>query len=351
MDTPESAIAACLRKQAGWCELLGSSLYAFLLEQAAADVEIYGPCWDVLRGHDSDPSGSALALRFMGAVHRVVLVGMAPELARHYPSMNGTPELRECWLAFRATVARHVELLREWICRPVQTNEVGRCAALIGGFLLVAHESNLPLRLIEIGSSAGLNLRWDHYYYEAGGAKWGDPASPVHLTGAFAAGSPPLDVAARVIERRGCDLSPVDPESEEGQLTLLSFVWADQSSRLAGMRGAMEVARKVQARVEMADAAQWLDRNLSSIRRGAATVVFHSIVAQYMSESGYKQVVDVLSRAGKAANKGAPLAWLRMEPGSRQADVRLTIWPEGEERIIATTSFHGRDIRWLIPEK
>ena len=108
----------------------------------------------------------------MGAVHRVVLVGMAPELARHYPSMNGTPELTECWPAFRATVARHVALLREWICRPVQTNEVGRCAALIGGFLLVARESNLPLRLLEIGSSAGLNLRWDHYFYEAGGAKW-----------------------------------------------------------------------------------------------------------------------------------------------------------------------------------
>ena len=148
----------------------------------------------------------------------------------------------------------------------------------------------------------------------------GDPASSVHLTGAFAAGSPPFDVPASVIERRGCDLSPVDTESEEGRLTLLSFVWA----------------------------AQWLDRNLSSVVPGAATVVFHSIVAPYMSESSYKQLVDVLSRAGKAATKAAPLAWLRMEPGSAQADVRLTIWPEGEERIIATTSFHGRDIRWLV---
>jgi hypothetical protein len=327
---------------------LSSSLYAFLLKQAAADVEICGPCWDVLRGHDSDAGGSALALRFMAAVHRVVLMGMAPELARHYPSMNGTPEVTDCWLAFRATVARHVELLREWICRPVQTNEVGRCAALIGGFLLVARESKLPLRLLEIGSSAGLNLRWDHYYYEAGGAKWGDPASPVHLTGAFAAGSPPFDVAARVIERRGCDLNPVDLKSEEGKLTLLSFVWADQSSRFAGIRGAMKVASEVQVCVEMADAVRWLDRNLSSVSPGAATVVFHSIVTPYMSKSGYKQLVDILSRAGNAANKTAPLAWLRMEPGRDQADVRLTVWPEGDERVVATASFHGRDIRWLV---
>jgi len=54
-----------------------------------------------------------------------------------------------------------------------------------------------------------------------------------------------------------------------------------------------------------------------------------------------------LHRAGDAANKAAPLAWLRMEPGGEQAEVRLTTWPGGEERILATTSFHGRDIRWL----
>jgi hypothetical protein len=345
----ESIIAACFRKQAEWCQVLGSSLYAFLLEQAATDVEICGPCWDVVSGQDSDPISSALALRFMAAVHRIVLAGMAPELARYYPSMDGTPELTKCWLAFRTTVARDVELLREWIRRPVQTNEVGRCAALIGGFLLIARESNLPLRLLEIGSSAGLNLRWDHYYYEAGGAKWGDPASPVHLTGGFAAGaSPPFDVAARVIERRGCDLSPVEPDSDDGKLTLLSFVWPDQSSRFAKLRGALEVARRVQARVDTSDATQWLDRNLSIVNPGAATVVFHSIVAQYLSESDYKQLVDILNRAGHAASKTAPLAWLRMEPGADQADVRLTIWPDGKERIIATTSFHGRDIRWLV---
>jgi hypothetical protein len=262
--------------------------------------------------------------------------------------MHGTPVLPDCWPAFRATVGHHHELLREWIRYPVQTNEVGRCAALIGGFLLVARESNLPLRLFEIGSSAGLNLRWDHYYYEAGSAKWGDPSSPVHLTGAFVAGAPPFDVAATVIERHGCDLSPVDLHSDAGKLTLLSFVWADQRSRLAALRGALEVALRVQAPVEKADAAEWLDRTLADVNPGAATVVFHSIVAQYMTESSHNHLADVLRRAGSAANKAAPLAWLRMEPGADQAEVRLTMWPGGEERILAATSFHGRDIRWLL---
>jgi hypothetical protein len=344
MNSPESTVVAALRTQAEWCKVLGSGLYTFLLEKTAEDIERHGPCWDVLRGQDF---GAAVALRFMGAVHRVVLAGMAPELARHYPSMQGTPELPECWPAFRNTVAHHAELLREWVRAPVQTNEVARCAALIGGFLLVARETNLPLRLLELGSSAGLNLRWDHYYYEAGSETWGDPASPVHLTGAFTAGSPPFDVAAKVVDRRGCDLSPVDPESEAGKLTLLSFVWADQPYRLAALRGALEVAHKVQAPVEKTDAGPWLDRQLSSVEPGAATVVFHSIVAQYMSESSHTQLVNVLRRAGDAATKAAPLAWLRMEPGGDQADVRLTTWPGRKERILATASFHGRDIHWL----
>jgi hypothetical protein len=345
-DGSSSGIAASLRRQAEWCRRLGSSLYAFLLEHTAADVEARGPCWDVL--HDLNISeGSAPGLRFMGAVHRIVLSGLAPELALYYPSMGGTPATTTCWDVFRITVATQTELLREWCGRPVQTNEVARSAALIGGFLVVARESNLPLRIFEIGSSAGLNLRWDHFYYEAEGKTWGDPASPVRLVGSFDAGSPPFDVVARISERCGCDLSPVDPGSEDGRLTLLSYVWADQKDRLDTLRGALQVAHKVPARIEQADGGAWVERNLSTQRPGAATVVFHSIVAQYMGENSYKHMVQVLRQAGAAATKTAPLAWLRMEPGGEQAEVRLTTWPEERERTLAATSFHGRGIRWL----
>ena len=130
MNNAESRLIASLQKQAEWSERLGSPLYAFLLDNAAGDFEACGPCWDVLRDQDLT-EGSAPGLRFMGAVHRLVLSGMAPELARHYPSMGGVPELTQCWQVFRTTVARHEELLREWCRRPVQTNEVARSAALI----------------------------------------------------------------------------------------------------------------------------------------------------------------------------------------------------------------------------
>ena len=140
-----------------------------------------GPTARILGGHEDDPAGSALALRFLGAVHRIALEGRAERLARHYPSAGGKPEPDEVWDDFAATFTEHSDELEAAVDRPVQTNEPGRCAALIGGFLEVAHRCGPELRVFEVGSSAGLNLRWDRYRYEARGETWGPADSPVRL--------------------------------------------------------------------------------------------------------------------------------------------------------------------------
>lgn len=351
MTEAQSTIARRLRRQAESCLRLGSPLYHTLLEQAADDVLRGGPCWMVLKGHDSDPAGSVLALRFMGGVHRLVLEGQATELARYYPSVGGDAPRDQAWPAFCNTVAQHGDALRESMGRSVQTNEVGRCAALLGGFLLVAQRTRLPLRLLEIGASAGLNLRWDYYRYETEGAAWGDPDSPMRMDMELPEGKPPVGITAEVVERRGCDVSPVDPCSTEGRLTLMSYIWADQVHRFERLRGAIEVAQKVAAVVEQANAPDWLAAQLSHTTPGIATVVFHSIVMQYLTEAGREHVRRALERAGESATVAAPLAWLRMEPGGAFAQVRLTIWPGGEERLLATAGYHGPPVRWLNSEK
>jgi hypothetical protein len=55
-------------------------------------------------------------------------------------------------------------------------------------------------------------------------------------------------------------------------------------------------------------------------------------------------VTKVIEDAGGRATSEAPLAWLSMEAGADQADIHLTIWPGGERRLIARSSFHGRDV-------
>ena len=301
----------------------------------------------MLEGHEDDPRGSALALRFLGAVHRLVLEGRVPALARHYPSAGGEAGLEGAWAVFRDTLEQHRDVVRALLRSPVQTNEVGRSAALLGGFLLVARETGLPLRLLELGASAGLNLRWDHYRYEQGSAGWGERASPVRLVDVFPDGLPPGRRRCRVVERAGCDTLPIDPGTPEGQLTLLTYVWPDQRERIALLRGALEVARRVPAAIDAAGAPAWLATRLAAPAAGVASVVFHSIVMQYLSAADRRSVASLLAQAGRRATAAAPLAWLRMEPGGEQAEVHLTLWPGGTERLIASAGFHGRPVRWL----
>ena len=173
-ETPQEAIATQLQWQADACRMIGSELYAGLLERAAADVAERGPTWDVLRGHEEDHRFSVLGLRLLGGVNRLVLSEREPDLADAYSAGN----VPAAWDRLRDVLRRNAAELRDSLDLPVQTNEVGRCAALLFGFLSVAGETRLPLRLLEVGASAGLNLRWDRFCYVANGFSWGPEASP-----------------------------------------------------------------------------------------------------------------------------------------------------------------------------
>jgi hypothetical protein len=242
---------------------------------------------------------------------------------------------------------RDAESVRLLLERPVQTNEVRRSRALLGGFLHIARESRLPLSLLEVGASAGLDLRWDHFRYEIGGQAWGDPASPVCLRNGFEGAFPSLNVRADVIARRGCDARPIDPLTSEGRLTLLSYIWADQIERIARLEAAIKVAARVPAQLDRADAAEWLEARLREDVPGVARIVYHSIVLQYLTDEGRERLRRVIREAGDQATRTAPLAWLRMEPSGDHADVCLTVWPEGEERLLARAGYHGEIVQWL----
>ena len=124
--------ARSFRRQGALCLSLGSPLYAELLERAGRDIEERGPCWAVLEAARPTTVGAddALPLRFMAGIHRLVLAGDAPSLARHFPSAGGTVG-DDPWSAFSEAVSTNIDALRDALRRPVQTNEVRRCAALV----------------------------------------------------------------------------------------------------------------------------------------------------------------------------------------------------------------------------
>jgi hypothetical protein len=334
-----------IRWQAAACDELGSPMYGELLRLVADDNELGGQTVQVLRGHENDPGPSALALRLLGSVHRLVLAGEVPELAVFYPSVGGEWDPVLGWEAFEQVLESHREEIRLGLEQPPQTNEVGRATALMGGLLHL--ERRLPVRLFEIGASAGLNLRADHFAYDGGA---GRPDSPVRLTGAWQgrALTPWPDLS--VVEREGSDIAPVDPVSENGALVLTSYVWPDQDERLARLRGALAIARQVPATVHREDAVSFL-RSLD-LADGTATVLWHSVMWQYLAPADRRAAGEAIEALGDSATATAPFAHLYLEPVRPSAEeahqflVVLQTWPSREERTLGTAAPHGIPVVW-----
>jgi hypothetical protein len=339
-----SVVEAMRWQRAGFdIPAMASPLYAAVLDAMIDDHEAGGRTAQVFA---HIPAGlelidDAIVLRVMGALHRVVLRGEAPGLARWYPTAGGSFSPGDDVRAdVVAAVDQHFDALVAGLDEGVQTNEVGRCAALAVGFCELLRRYRKPLRLLEIGSSAGLNLRWDRWRYESGGTASGPEDAPLRFAGDVYERPPHPDVSTpggpAVVERRGCDRSPIDPTTEAGRLLLRSFVWPDQAERYARLDAAIAVAREVPATVDRADAGEWLEARLAEPAGDATTVVYHSIVWQYLPPESQARA--------RAAIESSGVAWLRLEPfdSPTKAEVRLRV--EGEERSVARSGFHGRPV-------
>lgn len=340
-----------LRRQVERCRP-SSPLYAALLDQLAADAESGGITAMLLGPYAEEPVSTVPGLRLLGAVHRLVLEGRLPRLAVYYPTMGGTAPPEQAWPAFHRALVEHADELRPLIAAPVQTNETGRSALLYGGALVVAATTGLPVRLLEIGASAGLNLRMDRFAYRVRGELLGDPDSPLVLDEPWE-GVPAIPPGARlqVVERRGCDPLPIDPATPEGAVRLASLIWADPG-RAERLRAAIAVAEQVPATVDTASADEWLAERLAEPVPGTATVVWHSVVRQYVPPARWRRVGEVLDRAGGFATVDTPLAHLAFEPeitlDEYEFALRLTLWPGGRTETLATARGHGTPVRWRM---
>jgi hypothetical protein len=325
-------------------------MYASLLNGLLADYLAGGFTAEILEGVSDTPLHDATPLRYLAVAHRLALEGRAPALAALYPSCGGHWDGQDITDVFLSVVATNRGEFVRGVQRRVQTNEVGRAPVLVCGFALLAARHRAPLDILEIGSSAGLLSRWDHYLYDTGDTCLGDPASPLRFGPEWWKGpKPALDVRIDIARKRAVDLSPIDVGTDEGRTAMLSFVWPDQLDRIERLRAALDIAARTPFTVEQGDAGEWLREQLrDGGPRRATTVVFHSIVWQYLPRQTKDGVRAALAHAGSKATTESPLAWLRMEPATADyAELRLTTWPTGEQELLAQVGYHGADIRWV----
>src|SRR5207244_5090586 len=126
----------------------------------------------------------------------------------------------------------------------------------------------------EMGSSGGLILRLDSYWYEQGGQGWGGAGSPVRFVDLWDGGAPPFAAGAVIADRRGCDRDPVDVSTAAGGLTTLSYVWPEPADRFQRMRDAIALAAVNPVTIDRAEASEWLPAQLHRRPSGTALVVF-----------------------------------------------------------------------------
>ncbi|MGN6557513.1 MAG: DUF2332 family protein, partial [Solirubrobacterales bacterium] len=124
-------------------------------------------------------------------------------------------------------------------------------------------------------------------------------------------------------------------------------IWPDPPGRIERVCAALEITGTRRVEVEQASAAAWAERVLREPAPGRATVLFHSIVEQYLNREELIAFHHFIREAGKRATPAAPLAWLRMEPDGDRAGVWLTLWPGGEDRLLARAGYHGTPVELL----
>ena len=203
--------------------------------------------------------------------------------ARH---LFGTPA---GWDPFRRCILEGKDALRAaMLARSTQTNEPGRCAAL----LPVLAGLPEPLALLEVGASAGLCLLPDFYAYDYGGAILRPEArrlTPPVFPCVVNAATPVPARLPRVVWRAGLDLKPVDL-SDPGEMGWLeALVWPEQTGRLARLRAAIKIATEQKPRLVKGDLRTDLAALAREAPKDATLVIFHTAVLPYVSSAAERE--------------------------------------------------------------
>ena len=339
-----STLADRMRAHAG----KDQHLYAELMRAMADDWESGGPVRRICSGWEDAPEGAVVQLRLLAGLFRIVLTGRAPELVPFYPCLGGTAPPQAAWPVVRSVLAAHEDELHDALETAPQTNEVGRSTALLVGLFEAVRRSGLRrIRLLEPGASAGLNLLVDRFRFVTQTWAYGPVNSALIFHGGVVGVVQPETFI--VIDRRGCDLAPVDPSTSPGQLRLRSFVWPFDLERHERLTAALSIASEHHVVVDESPAGEWLEGQLSvPTADDTLTVVWQSVTALYWPAGERTRV----KRAIDAARGNRLVAHIAMEHtlGDERGGAMLTLTGlPGRDDVmtLARVHDHGRPVTLL----
>lgn len=288
----------------------------------------------------------------LAALHLLALEGH-PVLGPLYDGVRrGRPRpIDEMVAAVVGALESDSDLVRAQLHRSTQTNEPGR-SAVLQAVLRVAVPGATRLNLVDVGTSAGINLFLDEFPVAAR-----DDANPLTLV---CDDTGPVDRTAplpEIVTRTGIDLNPLDLSNPEDQRWLEACVWPEERRRFERMDAVIRARPSwPPVTILQGDALERLDDALAQGERGVATVVMNTWFAAYLSREAQAAYYERLTRLCR----GGGVAWISIElpvavrwprapgtttPPHEGATQVLVTRPGAEPEHYGWCHHHGR---WLV---
>jgi hypothetical protein len=337
--------------------LKDSPLYSELWEHLKDDAEILA----FVNLVDKDQPN---LVTFFAAVNFLLLGEPHHPLALYYPYLHqkSTPPLSEAYPYFREFVLTHATQLHTLLpSARLQTNETTRCTNLLPAFVLAYRRGgHRPLNMIEIGSSAGLNLLWNRYSYRYSSALTtedilvGDRSSPVQIRCELVGPHlPPLPETALppVASCQGIEIFPRDIQNEEDMRWVRAAIWPEERARHQVLDAAISFARQEHFHLHQGDACDLLPALLEAIPEQHTAVVWSSFAVN----QGPVEVKEQIERQLREASNRIPIYRVALEFAlEKQAEGPRLEWLEYQDgqmvkqEMLARCAVHGERMTWLL---
>lgn len=322
-----------------------SPLYASLTDEIVKDDELLGLCEYIRPGQ---PAPNML----LGAVHYLLLKNVHHPLSNYYASI--TPYVKDVKDAF-PLFKKFCSLYREEIIsllqtKLVQTNEVRRTAYLYPSFSYIYSQTRKPLAIIELGTSAGLQLLWDRYSYCYGGTEhFGNSQSSVTITSQIIGTNKPYlsKVSPPVSNRIGLDLHINDVTNDEDYSWLMALIWPEHHKRRELFKGAAEMVAKTDLELIEGDGIQMIPEIASHIPHSSILCIFHTHVANQFSEKQKQQLLTNVQKIGNHRN--IYHLYNNMWDGDLHIDAMIN--GKFKQNVVGKINNHGSWFTWKLPGK
>ena len=215
----------------------------------------------------------------------------------------------------------------------------------------MAQEEARRLALVEVGTSAGLNLLWDHYRIEyqmrSGADRVGGPEdSTVRIHSDGDGPIPDVALEVPVASRVGIDTNPIDIDDEDAIRWLHALIFPEHVERYGWLDRALEIARRERPRIVAADVVEVIEDEIEACPVGAIPVVFATLVLYQFPKDALDRFLEALDRAARKR----PFWMLSMEPdGTGSCDLIAVRFSDGQRQVrkLADAHPHGWSLTWL----